>query len=184
MKVINLHLFFSSQVPKRNMFFIELYYVSKMKVFNLYLFFFTGTKETAFIYAITSAGVVHAVTQSCSAGNLTDCTCDMSYEGESVDGWKWGGCSDNIKYGVWFGKTFVDAPDKTAVSYRRRAVREMMNLHNNEVGRKVGVWTILNLKCTVKAFNSCTMRPDFCQCMVVQIPMDNMSKKPSTSMTT
>ena len=37
---------------------------------------------------------------------------------------------------------------------------------------------------TVQAFNSCTSHPDVCQCMVVQKPMDMMSKiKPSTSMT-
>ena len=37
---------------------------------------------------------------------------------------------------------------------------------------------------TVQTFNSCTSRPDVCQCLVVQTPMDNMSKinKPSTSM--
>ena len=37
---------------------------------------------------------------------------------------------------------------------------------------------------TVQIFNSCASRPDVCQCLVVQIPIDNMSKnKPSTSMT-
>ena len=37
---------------------------------------------------------------------------------------------------------------------------------------------------TVQTFNSCASRPDVCQCLVVQIPIDNMSEnKPSTSMT-
>ena len=36
---------------------------------------------------------------------------------------------------------------------------------------------------TVQTFNSGTSRPDVCQCLVVQIPMDNMSKKTSTSIT-
>ena len=37
---------------------------------------------------------------------------------------------------------------------------------------------------TVQTFNSCTSRPDVCHCLVVQIPIDNMSKNnPSTSMT-
>ena len=37
---------------------------------------------------------------------------------------------------------------------------------------------------TVQTFNSCTSQPDVCQYLVVQSPMDNMSKnKPSTSMT-
>ncbi|KAK3593013.1 hypothetical protein CHS0354_005369 [Potamilus streckersoni] len=60
----------------------------------------------------------------------------MSRYGEdSVEGWKWGGCSDNIKYGVWFSKTFVDAPEEVQ-HHNSRNVRSMMNLHNNEVGRK------------------------------------------------
>ena len=36
---------------------------------------------------------------------------------------------------------------------------------------------------TVQAFNSCTSRQHVCQCLVVQTPMNNISKKkPSTSM--
>ena len=96
-----------------------------------------GTKETAFIYAILSAGVVHSVTQACSAGNLTDCSCDMSRYGEAdVEGWKWGGCSDNVNYGLWFAKNFVDAPE-TMRHEDSRNIRNLMNLHNNEVGRRV-----------------------------------------------
>lgn len=83
---------------------------------------------------------MHAVTQSCSAGNLTDCTCDMSRYGEhSVDGWKWGGCSDNVKYGVTFSKTFVDAPE-TLKHQSSLNIRNKMNLHNNEVGRRVSYY--------------------------------------------
>ena len=52
-----------------------------------------GGRETAFIYAVTSAGVVHAVTQACSLGNLTECSCDMQKQGlDTPEGWKWGGC--------------------------------------------------------------------------------------------
>ncbi|KAK3797887.1 hypothetical protein RRG08_052486 [Elysia crispata] len=93
-----------------------------------------GTRETAFIYAVLSAGVVHAVTQACSVGNLTDCSCDMSRYGESdVEGWKWGGCSDNVDYGLYVSKQFVDAPE---VSQDHSDSRILMNLHNNEVGRE------------------------------------------------
>ena len=37
---------------------------------------------------------------------------------------------------------------------------------------------------TVQTFNSCTHRPDVCQCLVVHTSMDNMSKnKPSSTLT-
>jgi len=56
-------------------------------------FLVAGSKETAFIYAVTSAGVVHAVTQGCSAGDLAECSCDAANHGKSTpEGWKWGGC--------------------------------------------------------------------------------------------
>lgn len=94
-----------------------------------------GSRETAFIYAITSAGATHAVTQACSAGNLTDCSCDTSRQGQSTaEGWKWGGCSDNVRYGMMFARQFVDAPERAE---RKRDVRAMMNLHNNNAGRLV-----------------------------------------------
>ena len=43
---------------------------------------------------------------------------------------------------------------------------------------------VLSLQiCAVLAFNSCTSRRDVCHCLVVQTPMDNMSKNmPSSSM--
>ena len=37
-----------------------------------------GTRETAIIYAMTSAAVVHAITRSCSRGELQRCACDPS----------------------------------------------------------------------------------------------------------
>ena len=81
---------------------------------------------------------MHSVTQACTAGNLTTCTCDVSArEGEhTVEGWKWGGCSDNVKYGIEFSRQFVDAPESSR-SEKSTNIRNRMNLHNNEVGRKV-----------------------------------------------
>ena len=96
-----------------------------------------GSREAAFIHAMTSASVVYSVTRSCSAGNLSTCTCDMSHQGEThVDGWKWGGCSDDIRYGMWFARNFVDAPD-TLARFKATKARSLMNLHNNEAGRLV-----------------------------------------------
>lgn len=42
----------------------------------------TGNRETAFISAVASAGIVHAITKGCSAGNLTECGCDSQPGGQ------------------------------------------------------------------------------------------------------
>ena len=108
----------------------------------LYADFATGTKEAAFVYAILSAGLVHSVTRACSAGNLTDCSCDTTRDGETdVEGWKWGGCSDNVNYGLWFAKNFVDASESIG-SDKTHNIRSTMNLHNNEVGRGVRLCSV------------------------------------------
>lgn len=49
-------------------------------------------------------------------------------------GFQWSGCSDNLSYGVAFSQTFVDEPERAK---GLSAGRPLMNLHNNEAGRKV-----------------------------------------------
>jgi len=47
-----------------------------------------GTKEASFVHAISSAGVAHAVTRSCSSGELENCGCDRSLRGMSPEGFQ------------------------------------------------------------------------------------------------
>jgi wingless-type MMTV integration site family protein 1 len=108
--------------------------------------FVTGCRETAFIYAITSAAVTHVVARSCAEGSIESCSCDYSHHSRGapktqsnvhgVKDWEWGGCSDNIGFGVKFSREFVDAGE------RGRSLREKMNLHNNEAGRVVSLLCI------------------------------------------
>lgn len=93
-----------------------------------------GSREAAFTYAITAAGVAHAVTAACSQGNLSNCGCDREKQGyyNQAEGWKWGGCSADVRYGIDFSRRFVDAREI------KKNARRLMNLHNNEAGRKVG----------------------------------------------
>ncbi|KAL9973259.1 hypothetical protein ACROYT_G019687 [Oculina patagonica] len=101
-----------------------------------------ASRESAFVYAITSAGVVHEVTRGCSRGELKACACDTNYKGTSEKGFEWGGCSDNIAYGLRIAKLFVDSGEK------ERDARAKMNLHNNLAGRRaVRSHTILNCMC-------------------------------------
>lgn len=94
-----------------------------------------GSREAAFVYAISSAGVVYAITRACSQGDLKACSCDPLKRGRSKDErgeFDWGGCSDNIHYGIRFAKAFVDAKEKKV-----KDARALMNLHNNRCGRMV-----------------------------------------------
>ncbi|XP_038609104.1 protein Wnt-16 [Tachyglossus aculeatus] len=107
----------------------------------------SGTKETAFIYAVTAAGLVHAVTRSCSAGNMTECSCDTSLQngGSASEGWHWGGCSDDIQYGMWFSRKFLDGPTKNLTGKDGKGL-QAMNLHNNEAGRRA-VAKLMSVEC-------------------------------------
>ncbi|KAM7318133.1 hypothetical protein ACRRTK_022870 [Alexandromys fortis] len=105
-----------------------------------------SSREAAFVYAISSAGVVHAITRACSQGELSVCSCDPYTRGRHHDqrgDFDWGGCSDNIHYGVRFAKAFVDAKEK-----RLKDARALMNLHNNRCGR-TAVRRFLKLECSL-----------------------------------
>lgn len=110
--------------------------------------------------------MAHALTRACSAGELDDCGCDRTVRGASPEGFQWAGCSDNVHFGTSFSRTFVDArehrfskrkPKKNPgmlsdaaangsvatvssndlIQQQMHVWRALMNLHNNEAGRKV-----------------------------------------------
>ncbi|KPP60252.1 hypothetical protein Z043_121760 [Scleropages formosus] len=91
-----------------------------------------ATRETSFVHAISSAGVMHTLTRNCSMGDFASCGCDDSRIGQmGGKGWVWGGCSDNVDFGENISKQFLDALETG------RDARAAVNLHNNEVGRLV-----------------------------------------------
>ncbi|XP_025773572.1 protein Wnt-8b [Puma concolor] len=92
----------------------------------------SANRETAFVHAISSAGVMYTLTRNCSLGDFDNCGCDDSRNGQlGGQGWLWGGCSDNVGFGEAISKQFVDALETG------QDARAAMNLHNNEAGRKV-----------------------------------------------
>jgi hypothetical protein len=94
----------------------------------------TGTKETSFLYAISSAGLVHEFSRACSQGTLDRCTCDESNPEESKKSWLWGGCGDNIDFGVRFTRRFLKKGHKSGMDIRAR-----VDQHNSRVGIRVSV---------------------------------------------
>lgn len=89
----------------------------------------TGSRETAFVHAINSAALAWAITRACSKADLTECNCDNTKRKKQRK-WQWGGCSEDINYGVQFSRRFIDNDENT------RSEVGLMNLHNNEAGRR------------------------------------------------
>lgn len=99
---------------------------------------FTATRESAFVHAIASAGVAFAVTRSCAEGSATICGCDTRHKGSPGEGWKWGGCSEDVEFGSMVSREFADAREN------RPDARSAMNRHNNEAGRTVRTFSFIS----------------------------------------
>lgn len=99
-----------------------------------------GSRETAFTYAVSAAGVVNAMSRACREGELSTCGCSRAARPKDLPrDWLWGGCGDNIDYGYRFAKEFVDARERERIHAKGsyESARILMNLHNNEAGRRV-----------------------------------------------
>ena len=115
---------------------------------HLYIFF-VGTRESAFFYAISSAGVVYQITRACRRGDLKRCQCDPRKRGhDSEREFSWGGCSENVDYGSKFARRYMDARERNA-----KDARALMNVHNNHAGRKVSIDLTLISVCHFSALN-------------------------------
>nr|XP_046220918.1 protein Wnt-5a [Oncorhynchus gorbuscha]XP_046220919.1 protein Wnt-5a [Oncorhynchus gorbuscha] len=120
-----------------------------------------GSRETAFTYAISAAGVVNAVSRACREGELSSCGCSRAARPKDLPrDWLWGGCGDNLNYGYRFSKEFVDAREREK-SYAKgsfESARLMMNLHNNEAGRRT-VSDLAHVSCKCHGVSgSCSLK--------------------------
>lgn len=75
------------------------------------------------------------MTRSCAEGSATICGCDTRHKGSPGEGWKWGGCSEDVEFGSMVSREFADAREN------RPDARSAMNRHNNEAGRSVRTFT-------------------------------------------
>lgn len=98
----------------------------------------TGTREQAYVYAISSASLVHSIARACSVGVTTKCSCGALPNHPPHDDFKWGGCGDDLKYGLYFSEQFTDA-ELMKNGKIRKSKKSQMNSHNNAVGRLVGL---------------------------------------------
>nr|AAS18255.1 WNT8 [Heliocidaris erythrogramma] len=90
-----------------------------------------ATREMSFVQAIASAGVMYTLTKNCSQGSFEDCGCDERRNGDTGgEGWTWGGCSDNVRFSERMASEIMDDSEESQDAIT------VMNLHNNEAGRK------------------------------------------------
>ena len=92
-----------------------------------------GTRETAFLDALISAGIAREVARKCKEQSLDSCACDFTDERpEDVDETTTiiSGCGDNCDYGVKVAKEFSDSEADDSCA-------GLITLHNNKVGREV-----------------------------------------------
>ncbi|ODN04037.1 Protein Wnt-5b, partial [Orchesella cincta] len=84
---------------------------------------FNGSKEVAFAHAIWSAAVTDAVARACRDGSLTSCGCGKTPRPPDLR--------------AEFAQSFVDIREQESVPLDKKAkARSLVNLHNNEAGRR------------------------------------------------
>ncbi|NP_001161494.1 wingless-type MMTV integration site family, member 5 precursor [Saccoglossus kowalevskii] len=120
-----------------------------------------ASREKAFTYAISAAGVVNAISRACREGELANCGCSRALRPTDLNrDWLWGGCGDNVDYGYRFTKEFVDMKENERIPPKASAEHGIMkmNLHNNEAGRKA-VLSMADVMCKCHGVSgSCSMK--------------------------
>lgn len=102
--------------------------------------FFSDTRETGFVNAITAAGVTYAVTKACTLGNLIECSCDKSHSRRN------GGQPQMVN-----AVTAVAALERQQAAYEKNTTRQRNNRrhngnnnrnnnNNNNSGKRGGNW--------------------------------------------
>ncbi|XP_068620900.1 protein Wnt-6 [Battus philenor] len=127
------------------------------------------TRETGFVNAITAAGVAYAITRACTAGALLECSCEKEVTKPrrgrvtpvplppspvDTDRWQWGGCSDNIRFGLQKSREFMDS------RYKKRSdnIKTLIKLHNHNAGR-LTIKNNMRVECKCHGLSgSCTLR--------------------------
>jgi len=108
------------------------------------------TREAAFVHAIVTAGTMHTLSRACMESKLDSfCACGQGKAPANLpETHYWRGCSDNLEYGYKFSRTFVDAGEEFTNENLKGVSRVLMNLHNNEAGRRaVSDKSIIQCRC-------------------------------------
>lgn len=96
-----------------------------------------GTREKAYVYGIASAALVHTVARSCSIGITTKCSCGVLPNSAPSGTFKWGGCGDDVHFGMYFGQQFTESTLISKQGKVKKSTKAMMDEHNFAAGRAV-----------------------------------------------
>ncbi|XP_044611474.1 protein Wnt-5b isoform X2 [Equus asinus] len=139
-----------------------------------------GSRETAFTYAVSAAGVVNAISRACREGELSTCGCSRTARPKDLPrDWLWGGCGDNVEYGYRFAKEFVDAREreKNFAKGSEEQGRVLMNLQNNEAGRRA-VYKMADIACKCHGVSgSCSLKTCWLQLAEFRKVGDQLKEK-------
>ncbi|KAJ6663197.1 hypothetical protein lerEdw1_010333 [Lerista edwardsae] len=115
-----------------------------------------GTRESAFVYALSAAAITHSIARACGLGQLPLCSCGATPSEEPQPDFRWGGCGDNLRFGLHLGSAIADGPVKSHKMGTRAS--RLVDLHNNAVGRQV-LTDSLDTKCQCHGVSgSCSVK--------------------------
>ena len=89
-----------------------------------------GSRETAFVQAITAASVMMVIAKACVTKKTKYCGCGSLSRRDRNDVLILNGCADNINFGAYLAARFMDP--KKIRNHAKKVKR-----HNHIVGRKV-----------------------------------------------
>ncbi|XP_065900512.1 protein Wnt-4-like isoform X2 [Dysidea avara] len=88
-----------------------------------------NTRETAYVQAITSAGMVYSIARACSREQIEQCSCDATDRpAPANNSFQWGGCGDNLAHGYNYASKF-------ALYTLSGDASSLLRNHNSEAGR-------------------------------------------------
>ncbi|XP_014222199.1 protein Wnt-11b-2-like [Trichogramma pretiosum] len=147
----------------------------------------TGTKEQAFVYAMSAAAAVWRLARGCALGSLASCSCATPPRREppavtaalvqttmpfgpaaaavalgptssTRSAFKWGGCGDDVRSASRMAKRFLQAAGPGPGAGAQAKFIHAVNMHNNRAGRRA-VEQSLSLECKCHGVSgSCSVR--------------------------
>ena len=121
----------------------------KIKIKNSYLYYVSlGTKESAVVYAMAGAALVHTIAQNCASGSIPNCRCNQptldrttKYQIRNERLFFSRSCPSTVNKGIQFAREFTKLGHRKMKKVREKSPLNAAYLeiqhHNRQVGWKV-----------------------------------------------